>query len=1025
MPPNTHCLNPTLFPLSALYSKATTFILEKDVLMTHKKKQEKTPVTLSDSVSNQLPVVETNIIEAQDTLATTTFDFPIVGIGASAGGLAAFEAFFSSMPADKNPDMAFVVIQHLAPDHRSILTELIQKYTRMPVVEVEDGIQVQPNAVYIIPPNRDMALLSGTLQLLKPESPHGHRLPIDFFFRSLALDQHERAIGIILSGTGSDGTYGAQSIKAEGGIVMAQAIDSAAFNGMPRSVIDAGLVDYILPPDEMPRQLIELNHCVSNTDSLNNASLEAKRPSESTLKKIFYLIRSHTNHDFSLYKRNTIYRRIERQMTVNQIDKIETYLLFLQHNPSEITALFKDLLIGVTNFFRDPDAFLTLKQKVIPLLFSNKLDNSPIRIWVLGCSTGEEAYSIAILLQEHMDTLKKNYKVQIFATDIDSAAIAKARSGLYPFTIGFDVSPERLSQFFTVESQGYRINKGIRNMLIFSEHNVISDPPFSKLDLISCRNLMIYFESELQNKLLPMFHYILNTGGALFLGSSESINSLTDRFSKIDSKTNIYLCKSYADKKSGKTFIPLDLSLQSVAKINNESKQSLRDLTEQALLQQVLPPSVLINASGDILYLHGNIDKYLEPIPNNNTNNNLLNIARPGLRDTLVSSLQAVVNNPNSLSCKGLCLPVKERVLMINLTIYPVKIIAKKNDVTFVYLVTIEEIPDLENITKIESDAQVALLKKELQLKNQFMQTFHEELQTSTEELKSSNEEMQSINEELQSTNEELETSKEELQSVNEELATVNVELENKLIELSRSNNDMNNLLSGTGIATLFLDLNLCVMRFTPSVCKLVSLINTDIGRPVSDLSLKLIDYDRLIDDCRNVLNTLKPLEMDVQTKDNKWYVMSIQPYRTLSNIIEGVVITFVEITEAVRTRESLRRLAIVLRDSHDAIIVLDLKGDILAWNPGATRLYGWSEVEALTMNIKALLPTELFEATINQLYHLSTHQIIEPFASTRITRSGSVIDVMITATALTNELVKVYAIATTEWLVDADNNRI
>ena len=392
--------------------------------MTHKKKQEKTPVTLSDSVSNQLPVVETNIIEAQDTLATTTFDFPIVGIGASAGGLAAFEAFFSSMPADKNPDMAFVVIQHLAPDHRSILTELIQKYTRMPVVEVEDGIQVQPNAVYIIPPNRDMALLSGTLQLLKPESPHGHRLPIDFFFRSLALDQHERAIGIILSGTGSDGTYGAQSIKAEGGIVMAQAIDSAAFNGMPRSVIDAGLVDYILPPDEMPRQLIELNHCVSNTDSLNNASLEAKRPSESTLKKIFYLIRSHTNHDFSLYKRNTIYRRIERRMTVNQIDKIETYLLFLQHNPSEITALFKDLLIGVTNFFRDPDVFLALKQKVIPLLFSDKVDNSPIRIWVLGCSTGEEAYSIAILLQEHMDTLNKYYKVQIFATDIDSADIA-------------------------------------------------------------------------------------------------------------------------------------------------------------------------------------------------------------------------------------------------------------------------------------------------------------------------------------------------------------------------------------------------------------------------------------------------------------------------------------------------------------------------------------------------------------------------------------------------------------------------
>ena len=991
--------------------------------MTHKKKPEKTSVTSSDSLVTELSATDKTSVETQDAPVITVSDFPIIGIGASAGGLAAFAAFFSGMPTDKNPDMAFILIQHLAPDHHSMLVDLIQKYTRMPVVAAEDGIKVQPNRVYIIPPNRDMALLNGTLQLLVPVAPHGHRLPIDFFFRSLAEDQHERAIGIILSGTGSDGTYGAQGIKAEGGIVMAQAIDSADFDGMPRSVINTGLVDYILPPGDMPGRLIDLSKLAAKHFQINNASIF----SESTLKKIFLLIRSQTNHDFSLYKRNTIYRRIERRMAVHQIDTIDAYLLILQHNPSEITSLFKDLLIGVTSFFRDPDAFLALEQKIIPLLFTAKTNNAPIRVWCLGCSTGEEAYSIAILLQEYMDRLKKNYKVQIFATDIDSAAITKARSGLYPFSITFDVSAARLANFFTAESKGYRIHKNIRNMLVFSEHNVISEPPFSKLDLISCRNLLIYFESELQNKLLPMFHYVLNPGGALFLGNSENIGNFVDDFIKIDSKkAKLFQRKGLNDKNQGRTFMPPALSLQSVySKLLAEPKQSLRDLTEQALLQHVSPPSALINASGDILYLHGNIDQYLEPIPNNHKNNNLLNIARIGLRKSLISSLEEAVKTEDTVICTGLCIPAKERVIMVNMTILPVKIVAKNNDLLCLYLVTIEEIPGLENITETESEPQVALLKKELQVKNKFMQTFHDELETSTEELKCSNEEMQSINEELQATNEELETSKEELQSVNEELASVNVELESKLIELSRSNNDMNNLLSGTGIATLFLDLNLNVMRFTPNICKLVNLINGDIGRPLSDLSLKLIDYDQLIEDSHDVLNTLKPKERDVQTKDNTWYIMSMLPYRTLNNIVEGVVITFVEITEAVRAREALRRLAIVVKDAHDAIIVLDLSGYVLAWNPGAVRLYGWTEAEALTMNIKALVPKDLLEGTLMQLYHLSIHTILEPFATKRIIRTGTVIDVMITATALLHESGEVYAIATTEWSIDANNERI
>ena len=444
--------------------------------------------------------------------------FPVVGIGASAGGLAAFEAFFSGMPADTDPGMAFVLVQHLAPDHKSILTDLIRRYTRMQVFEVEDGMVVQPNCAYIIPPNRDMAFLHGALQLLEPTTPRGQRMPIDFFFRSLAHDQHERAICIVLSGTGSDGTLGVRAIKGEGGMVMAQNPESTEYDGMPRSAIGTGLVDYELPAAEMAAQLIPYVARVFGNSS-GDVSVPAPK-AENLLKKIFVLVRSQTGHDFSQYKQNTINRRIERRMAVHQIDTKDRYVKFLQQTPPEVEALFRDLLIGVTNFFRDPEAFEAVEQQVIPLLFANKPMGSSIRVWTPGCSTGEEAYSIAILLQEHLDALKQSYIVQIFATDIDSQAIASARIGLYPASIATDITPERLARFFTVEPGGssYRIHKSIRDMLVFSEQDVIKDPPFSKLDLISCRNLLIYMGGELQKKLIPLFHYALNPGGMLFFG---------------------------------------------------------------------------------------------------------------------------------------------------------------------------------------------------------------------------------------------------------------------------------------------------------------------------------------------------------------------------------------------------------------------------------------------------------------------------------------------------------------------------
>jgi two-component system, chemotaxis family, CheB/CheR fusion protein len=467
-------------------------------------------------------------------------DFPIVGIGASAGGLAAFEAFFSGLPADSAPGMAFVLVQHLAPDHESILTELIKRYTSMQVFEVEDGMVVQPNCAYIIPPNRDMAFLNGSLQLLEPSAPRGRRMPIDFFFRSLAQDQHERAICIVLSGTGSDGTQGLRDIKGEGGMAMVQSPKSTEYDGMPRSAIATGLVDYELLPAEMPDQLIAYASRVFGKNVQAPPLPVAKN--DSGLKKIFVLLRAQTGHDFSQYKPSTINRRIERRLAIHQIESLDNYVQFLQQKPSEVDALFRDLLIGVTGFFRDPDAFQQLEQQVIPALFASRPAGSLIRIWSAGCATGEEAFSLAILMQEQLEKEHRSHTVQIFATDIDSQAIATARTGLYPASIAADITAERLTAFFTAEGDGsaYRINKNIRDMLVFSEQNVIKDPPFSRIDLLSCRNLLIYMGADLQKKLIPLFHYALNPGGFLFLGTSETVGEFGDLFSPLDRKLKLY-----------------------------------------------------------------------------------------------------------------------------------------------------------------------------------------------------------------------------------------------------------------------------------------------------------------------------------------------------------------------------------------------------------------------------------------------------------------------------------------------------
>ncbi|MCK9372971.1 MAG: PAS domain-containing protein [Sulfuricurvum sp.] len=970
-------------------------------------------------------------------------NFPIVGIGASAGGLAAFEAFFSGIPLNIDPGMAFVLVQHLSPDHTSMLAELVQRYTRMVVVEVEDGMKVEPNCVYIIPPGRNMAFLNGSLQLLEPTAGHGHRLPIDFFFHSLAQDLHERSIGIILSGTGSDGTQGISAIKEEGGMVMAQTPETTEYDGMPLSAIATGLVDSILSPSEMANQLIVYT---VNTFGNHEGYQTGSQPKfHNMMDKIFILLRSQTGHDFSQYKPSTIGRRIERRLAIHQIESIDEYVKYLQQTPLEVEALFHDLLIGVTNFFRDPEAFVVLQEVILPKLFALKAEREVLRIWCVGCSTGEEAYSIAILLKEHMETQQLNVLVQLFATDIDAHAIAIARSGIYPAAIAADISPERLKRFFIAEPDGsYRIHKSIRDMLIFSEQNISKDPPFSKLDLISCRNLLIYMNSDLQKKIIPLFHYALNPEGILFLGSSESIGEFSNLFTILDQKSKFFQCKeemntsqrTLLDRTLLNAGITRTFAMRTVEKNNVAEKLPLRELMEQTLLRRIPLSGAIVNEQGDIVYLHGRTGMYLELPTGEMGVYNILKTAREGLRRDLTMALHAAISSHESVSSNFLHVQNLGMTLTLHLSS---KTALRESPL---YIVIFEEVIPEHSITEgaIEYPAlgtkptdegkRIAMLQQELYEQEAFLQIANRKLETSNEELKSYNEEMQSLNEELQSTNEELETSKEELQSLNEELSTVNTELQTKVADLSHANNDMNNLLAGTNIGTVFVDHKLCILRFTPAVTNIIHLILTDLGRPVGHIASNMMGYDTFVSDIQSVLNTLIPKEAEVQTREGKWYSMRIQPYRTIENVIEGAVISFIDISEIVQMREELQkanrlsRLAIVVHDAIDAITVQDLDGHMLAWNPGAVRMYGWSEEEALRMNVRDRIAGADREEEIFKIKQLSRSEILEPYSSQRICKDRSVSDVRITSTALVNSAGEMYAIATTERLIPKKNTK-
>lgn len=832
-------------------------------------------------------------------------DFPIVGIGASAGGLEALQEFFKNMVSE--PDAAFVIIQHLSPDYKSFMNELLSRFTKIKIEVVTDGMAMQPNRIYLIPPKMNMTIFQGVLYLNELSATRTLNLPIDIFFRSLAKDQEKNAVGIILSGAGSDGTLGIKAIKEYGGMTMAQDENSAKFDSMPHSSIATGMVDIIMPPEQLAEELINY---IKHPFVKENKKIDSILASDqSQLSKVIAILNDAKYVDFSCYKENTIIRRLEKRISLNRFDKIEDYSKFLIGNSKEINILFNELLIGVTRFFRDETAFNNLKKEVIVNLVEKFAEKKEIRIWVAACSTGEEAYSIAILFKECMADLNINREIKIFATDLDTSSLEYAAAGFYPDNIVSDVSAERLAKYFTRKESGYQINDNIRGMIVFAKQNIINDPPFSKLDLISCRNFLIYVNSDVQQKIFSLFNISLNENGHLFLGSSESLGIMAEGFRVIDSKSKIFQKKSNYKpsvqagllQRSAFKSYPEILHANTLLKTQKGKNRFLELLFDQ-IMSDYLPPSVVVDEKYDILHTINNVNDYLS-IPSGQITINLLKMLSKENSIFVSSLIRRAAKSTKEVAIEN----VDSKNIGKQLIISCKKITDKLNDNIY-YLVSFSE-KDAALSTKKSAKAgkidvqahyseRIDELEKELQIKSENLQATVEELETSNEELQSSNEELIASNEELQSTNE-------ELQSVNEELYTVNSEHIRKIEELTELTSDVENLLRNTQIGTLYLDQHLIIRKVNDVASKLTNIILSDVGRPLKHLSLSNLERD-LYNEIEGVSNSLQPLEREICDKEGSWYLMRIIPYRTIENAVEGIIVTFVNINK-LKHAEGLR----------------------------------------------------------------------------------------------------------------------
>jgi two-component system, chemotaxis family, CheB/CheR fusion protein len=889
--------------------------------------------------------------------------FPIAGIGASAGGLEALEQFLVNIP--ENSGMAYVVVQHLDPTQKGMLPELLQRVTKMEVHQAKNRMVVKQNRIYVIPPNKSMSISNGKLHLSEPHESRGKRLPVDYFFCSLADDRKDLSIGIILSGMGSDGSLGLRAIKENNGIVLVQEPSTAKFDSMPHNAINSVVVDIVASPGDLPGKLVDF----FNRFPVISSGKDNEVKDKSSLEKIILLLRTYTGNDFSLYKKSTLYRRIERRMGIHKIDKIAAYVNFLQENPSEGDILFKEMMIGVTNFFRDPDVWEKLGNTVLSDVIANLQEGSVLRAWVPGCSTGEEAYTLAIIFKEAIEKTspQKNIRLQIFATDLDNDAVEVARKGVYPVNIATYVSADRLNRYFVRSDDNYCVNAEIREMVVFAQHNLIMHPPFINIDIISCRNLLIYLDAELQKKIIGLFYYSINKKGILLLGNSETIGTLGHLFNPMDARHKIYT-KSTNTLAPDMFNFPAAFSRPKPANIERQperfSDKSIEAISDHLLFKQFAPPGALVNENGDIIYISGRTGKYLEPAAGK-ANLNIFAMLRDGLRQEFPVAFNQVVRKKGSVVLHNIKVGTNGNKQNVDVKIQWVDEPDQLRGVIMIVFIDLPGIPvtrqNSETGKKSSGSSRESELEKELQHIREQMQSTIEEMQTSQEEQKSTNEELQSANEELQSTNEELTSSKEEMQSLNEELQTVNAELQAKIDDFSRVDNDMKNLLNSTDIATLFLDKELNIRRYTNQATKIFKLIKSDIGRPFTDLVSNL-DYPEMTGDALKVLRTLVFIQKQIPGKNHQWFSVRIMPYRTFDDRIDGLVITFINITDLKQSEEKLKEKEQIKRlivDSASGIIVQlskDLK--ILEFNPEAEKYFGTRRSDAINQDfIQLLIP--------------------------------------------------------------------
>jgi len=930
-------------------------------------------------------------------------ELPVAGLVASAGGLDAFKRFFAAMPADSG--IAFVLVPHLDPTHESLMVELLTRHTSMPVVEAAEGTTVEANRVYIIPPNRNMTISGGVLRLTGPVQRGSWQTSIDLFLRSLADDQLENAIGIILSGTGSHGTLGLTAVKAAGGMAMVQDPQTADYPRMPESAIATGLADYVLPVEQMPEALVKyVQHVYVNGGRV----VAAVDETPDHLNELLALLRARTKFDFRCYRKKMLARRLERRMGLSRFHDVAEYLAHLREHPEEVKQLARDLLVSVTRFFRDPDAFSALETEVIAPLFQAKDADAPFRVWVPGCATGEEPYAIAMLLLEHQAAAQDPGRLQIFATDVDEHALEVARRGIYPEGISTDVSPERLARFFTrVDESAWQISRQVRETVTFAAQNLISDAPFSKMDLISCRNILIYLEPEMQNKIITLLHFALKEGGYLFLGPAETVGRQTDLFEPVSKKWRIYrrIGPGRVDDLQFRVMRTEPRHAKARPASQPQAPPRLAELAQNSLLHRFGLACVVINRNYEVLHFAGPTESYLVQ-PGGPPTQHLLSLARKPLEPKLRVVIRRAIRENAPQSIKGVMMRHGGDIRRVNIEAEPLN---PSKQTEGLVLISFQEQPNpsgeapADPGTRGETAESEVLrqFEQELETTRDDLQSTIEELESANEELKASNEEVMSMNEELQSANEELETSKEELQSLNEELSTVNNQLHDKVDEAESAKNDMANLLDATHIATVFLDAGLRIKLFTPTATGMFNLIAADLGRPIGDIVTRFNDVG-LLREAQQLMRDLTPREKEVRTADGRWCSRRIMPYRTLDNRIDGVVITFVDITERKQAADAVvGRLAAVVESSVDAIFSKDLDGTIRTWNRGAERLYGYSRDEAVGRSVKMLVPPDRADEWTGVMATLARGESVEQFETQRLRKDGKRVAVELTVSPI------------------------